>query len=216
MHASRIARHGDPNVVNGPGPNGWSRVEFLARYIPDRPKGECWIWRGYVNSRGYGHITQTVEPGRQRPYKAHRYVYEMFVGPIPEGKMLRHSCDNPPCVNPDHLTPGDAADNAMDMAVRNRSTRGSKNASSLLTEDQVREIVRRCGSGERKKDVAATFGVSPSAVSGILHGRTWNHVTGLCQSRRGVRCYCSHPECSAYESYIDKSGVKPPDESETE
>lgn len=184
MHQARIERHGNPHVKNGAGATGWTKDEFLERYIPNRPENGCWYWNQYINNQGYGSITQTKANGKQAPVKGHRYVYEMFVGPIPEGQLLRHTCDNPPCVNPGHLIPGTHADNAQDMVVRGRSLRGKKNPQAVLTETEVHEILRLVNEGAVKQEVARKFGVKPSTISSILHGRNWNHVTGLPQSRK--------------------------------
>lgn len=77
--------------------------------------GDCWLWMGGRNDDGYGivqwegHVTG-----------AHRVAYEISVGPIPEGKLVLHSCDNPSCVNPNHLWIGDQSDNAADSVAKGR------------------------------------------------------------------------------------------------
>lgn len=71
-----------------------------------RLPGPCWVWTGAKNPRGYGNI------GYQgKTYKAHRFVYERLVGPIPEGMTLDHLCFNSLCVNPEHLEPCTNAEN---------------------------------------------------------------------------------------------------------
>lgn len=78
----------------------------------------CWEWNGKRNDDGYG-IFNAGRLGYENA-RAHRAVYECFVEPIPDELQLRHKCDNPPCVNPDHLIPGTAADNSRDMVKRRR------------------------------------------------------------------------------------------------
>ena len=83
----------------------------------------CWEWKQRRHVKGYGlaHI------GR-RCVRAHRYAYEVWCGPIPEGMMVLHSCDNPPCCNPDHLRVGTAKDNAQDAILRGRAPQFKRKA----------------------------------------------------------------------------------------
>lgn len=77
----------------------------------------CWLWKGSVNRKGYGQIS--TKRG-SRPLQTHRLSYELHVGPIPEGKMVLHKCDNPRCVRPDHLFLGTAKENTADMMQKER------------------------------------------------------------------------------------------------
>jgi hypothetical protein len=90
-------------------------------------------------------------------------------GSIPDGKVVMHSCDTPPCVNPKHLSVGDVADNVADMA------RKARHGMITLSNDQVEEIITRFNSGELGKDLAAEFGVARSTISRYVHGvrRDW-------------------------------------------
>lgn len=81
-------------------------------------EGECWPWRGALRPTGYG--TFTLRRGSWRTSKpAHRAVYELLVGPIPEGLEIDHLCSNPGCVNPEHLEPVTHLENVW-RAVRRR------------------------------------------------------------------------------------------------
>jgi HNH endonuclease len=113
----------------------------------------CWEWRGSRNENGYG-IVNVRRQGAENA-RAHRVVYELAVGPIPEGLVLRHSCDNPPCVNPEHLTPGTHADNSQDMVERGRHWAHGRTACNNghdLTAPGAIRIVRRTR-GEEKNCV---------------------------------------------------------------
>ena len=87
----------------------WLQVNF----DPDA----CWTWTGYCNAAGYGHVRW----GEDRRVFAHRVAWEAVHGPIPDGLVVCHHCDNPPCVRPDHLFLGTVRDNAQDMIAKGRS-----------------------------------------------------------------------------------------------
>lgn len=110
------------------------------------PRG-CWEWSGSRNADGYGIFTAT-RLGLANA-RAHRLLYELAVGPIPEGLLLRHSCDNPPCVNPDHLIPGTQDDNMKDMVERGRHWRYGRtecdNGHDLTLPGATRKARRRGG-----------------------------------------------------------------------
>jgi len=90
----------------------WNKVDI-------KSKEECWNWKGYKNSDGYGHMTQNGK------YKAaHRLAYELTYGTIPEGLLIMHLCDNPSCCNPNHLKTGTNKDNSQDMKRKGRSAGG--------------------------------------------------------------------------------------------
>jgi hypothetical protein len=94
-------------------------------------------------------------------------------GDIPPGLVVRHSCDNPGCVNPEHLSLGTDADNTADKVARKRHGYGEKNAPAKLTESQARAI-----KADRRKlrIIAAEYGISGSTVSNIRHGQRWRHL----------------------------------------
>lgn len=91
----------------------WERVDW-DEDEPDR----CWEWQRACNAKGYA-VMSWVRPGW--PHLVHTFVYQEVVGPIPDGNVVRHTCDNPPCVNPRHLVLGTHADNQGDMVARGRS-----------------------------------------------------------------------------------------------
>lgn len=93
-------------------PIPWTRERFMSRI---RVVGECWEWARARHPGGYG---ATCYNGKQT--KAHRLAYLLFVGPLPDGAWVLHSCDNPPCCNPAHLYAGTATDNNRDTVRRQR------------------------------------------------------------------------------------------------
>lgn len=93
LHYDRQRRHGRTFLR----PRSKSLTEHLWPRIEKRDEG-CWIWTGALNAAGYGHIGH-----RTQVFRVHRVVYEMLVGPIPEGQVLDHLCRNRACCNPKHL-----------------------------------------------------------------------------------------------------------------
>lgn len=101
-----------------------------------KDENECWEWIGSKKSFGYGQITI-----QYRNYSAHRVAYELYHGiTLNSNQHILHSCDNPSCVNPNHLHIGTHADNMREKVERKRHPRGETNGSHKLTEEQVRVI----------------------------------------------------------------------------
>lgn len=133
----------------------------------------CWLWLGARAGIGnYG----VIWDGRQK--RAHRVIWEMLNGPIPEGFDLCHHCDNPLCVNPSHLFLGTRSANNNDSVRKGRWNRplGENHPKHKLTNVQVLEI-RESPKSQRK--IANQYGVSRSAIRQILSGKSWNHVQSL-------------------------------------
>ena len=84
----------------------------------------CWRWVGFVNPQGYGRVRKGDGVSWPTPEKlAHRLAWVERHGPVPAGLYVCHTCDNPPCVNPEHLFVGTAADNVRDMMAKGRKPR---------------------------------------------------------------------------------------------
>lgn len=147
--------------------------------------GECWEWTGAIKAKGYGAFWQNG-----RSIRAHRFSWELHCGPIPDGLMVLHHCDNRRCVRPEHLFLGTAQDNILDAYQKGRverhkpyfrnttnHPRGETHVSSILTENDVREIRQLRSSGELTfKEIGSQYGVSRATVEHIVYRRTWNHV----------------------------------------
>lgn len=135
----------------------------------------CWLWTGGVASMGYGQMRKDV--------RAHVWSHTHFNGPVPEGHLVRHICDNKLCVRPDHLTTGTQADNVHDMRYRFVSKHGGEGAAAAkLKRAEVLEIYRRGLAGEANRALADEFGVKPSTVYMIVTGRNWSWLTQHGQS----------------------------------
>lgn len=134
-----------------------------------------WPW-GKHGKDGYGCVWYEGQC-----QKVHRLVCEIAHGPPPPGKELAlHSCDNPSCVNPNHLRWGDHQDNALDRERRNRGNHihSAAHHSTILVEDDVLHIRELAARGEPYADLGRSYGVSPSTISQIARGLSWKHVGG--------------------------------------
>jgi DNA-binding transcriptional regulator YiaG len=103
-----------------------------------------------------------------------RYVWEIVNGKIPNGLLIRHKCDNPPCINPDHLELGTNQDNSNDKLERGRQAKGENQGSSKLTEDQVRDI--KMNTTNSITELAEMYGVAIDTIQKIDQVKTWKHV----------------------------------------
>lgn len=139
--------------------------------------GDCWIWTGARNLRGYG-----VHSIARRQHLAHRLSYQFSKGPIPSGMGVLHQCDTPACINPAHLFLGDQAANMADCAAKERTT-------STINAQIVRSIVRARLNGESTYRIAANHGIDQTTVSLIITGKHWKHlVEPHLPALRKVKC----------------------------
>lgn len=153
--------------------------ERLLRFIqmPADPS-DCWLWIGARNKKGYGliHILGGIYDFMPNSCHrlAHRIAYQEFKGSI-QGWDVLHRCDNPPCVNPDHLYLGTDADNTADKVNRGRLVvqKGVKHHAAKLTEDQVRAIR---ADPRTYKQVAIALGMNASWIYEIKKGTGWKHL----------------------------------------
>lgn len=143
---------------------------FLAKIRQD---GDCVRWTAGKYPKGYGAFKPK---SAKNTGQAHRWAYQWHYGSIPEGAILMHSCDQPDCVNPLHLTPGTRADNNRDMWAKRRHQHGSRHYFAKLDEAKVLEARARYAAGEKLEPLAAEYQVSPPTLWYAIRGRTWSHV----------------------------------------
>ena len=144
----------------------WDRVE-------KSPSG-CWIWKGNVNEQGYGRVRFNG-----RSMLAHRVAWMLTHGDVPDGHFVCHQCDNPPCVNPEHLFTGTASDNNKDMHAkgRNNQPHGEAVKVAKLSDEKVGRMRRLYKTGLiSEPELARAFGVDGSIVHRALSGENWSHV----------------------------------------
>lgn len=131
----------------------------------------CWLWTGTrgKSSLRYGQFGYRIEPRKQRTTSAHRFAWTLANGPIPPGAHVLHRCDNPICVNPDHLFLGDQDANMKDAAAKGRLHAPRPNRRKL-TDADVAEILRLSQSGVKGVALAERFGVTKACISQLING----------------------------------------------
>lgn len=147
----------------------WSRVDIAE-------KDKCWNWEGVRFKK----TSDQLDYGRYGSTVAHRVAWEMTIGPIPHGLMVLHKCDNPPCVNPNHLFLGTATENMQDCARKGRAggepRYGEDNPVSILTENQVRDILSMKPPYEPLNVTGKRYGVKGGTIWAVRHRKIWKHI----------------------------------------
>lgn len=124
----------------------------------------CYICISHAGDKdGYPRIRD-----RYKNVGVHRYIYEECFGEIPKGMVIRHKCDNPKCINPEHLELGTHQDNSNDMVNRNRSCKGEKNGKSKLTKQDYEKILRARELDFTENEIAYIFGVNRAHINRLL------------------------------------------------
>lgn len=108
--------------------------------------------------------------------QASRYSWEWHRGPIPAGKHVLHRCDNPLCVNPEHLYVGSHADNMSDRQSRNRQARGVRHGLSKLNDEAVKMMRKEHAGGKSIYSLSKETGINETTISRAVRGITWSHV----------------------------------------
>ncbi len=132
---------------------------------------DCQEHDGSRTAAGYGRVFMD---GKQ--FYAHRLAWALHNGADPAGKVVRHTCDNPPCVNPEHLVIGTQRDNVDDKVARGRQQRGEVAPGAVLTESAI-QYIKLNPEKLFWRELAAKFGCAKATIGDVVRGRTWTHVT---------------------------------------
>lgn len=148
-------------------------VARLEKAIISKASSGCWNVSP-ATKQGYGKIRAFGETKL-----SHRVSYELFNGPIKKHLMVCHKCDNPSCINPEHLFLGTANDNMQDKISKGRhagARKGSKHHKAKLTEWQVKEIKSLLKKKVSQRQISEAYKVSQTIISNIKTGKRWSHV----------------------------------------
>ena len=128
----------------------------------------CWEWHAGRNGNGYG----AMYIGQKKVF-AHRLSYELYIGRIPDNLCVLHKCDNPGCVNPEHLFLGTRKDNMVDKVSKDRQARGEKAGNVKLNSEKVVKVREMYSYGYLQQEIADSFGITNQTVSAICAKKTW-------------------------------------------
>ncbi len=158
-----------------------NRTYLMKRFLEKVNKtSSCWLWTGAKQhpkrSQPIGYGVMLVRPRPRYAMLAHRLSWELFRSPVPDALRVLHKCDNPPCVNPDHLFLGTQGDNMEDCVSKGRKEKGESHFRARLTESQVLEIRGKHESGIGYPTLAKEYRVGKTTIEDIVTGKTWKHV----------------------------------------
>lgn len=133
----------------------------------------CWEYSGSRHAEGYG----AIQHGKTK-VRASRVAYSIWVGELSDVDKVLHTCDNPPCINPDHLFKGTQADNVADMIAKGRNKNptplpGDKSPNRKLTQAIVLSLRERYSKGETMTAMAAEYDMSIGGISLAINGKNW-------------------------------------------
>jgi hypothetical protein len=149
---------------------GKTRYEILMDKIFPEPNTGCWLWGGSNGNHGYGQINFG---GTEC---AHRFIYKLYVGKIPKGLFVCHSCDNRLCVNPNHLFLGTNLDNVNDMVYKKRHAFGDRSGQRVLDSKLVVDIRKMHSCGFTIYRIAKIVGVDYSTIWHAIKQTTWKYA----------------------------------------
>lgn len=201
-HWRRNRKYGSPVASRNYLSHGLPVETRFNERIRKHPNG-CWNWLGSTDLDGYGAFHAEVNGVKYK--KAHRFSYAFHKGAVAAGSCVCHTCDNPRCVNPEHLFLGDPKTNALDRSLkgRNRIPQGEESPHAVLTEKQVREILL---DPRPFLQIASDYNVTQQTISDLKNRRSWKSlrdVTVIRSKRIGNRGENSYAAKLTKEAVIE-------------
>lgn len=151
-----------------------TKETFMNDVYPE-PNTGCWIWGKSLTEKGYGNVQKKVKGHVLRG--SHRVSFYIHNGPFNYSLLVCHKCDNPICVNPDHLFLGTTQENTFDMKSKGRASHGESRPTAKLNETQVINIRTKYATGNyTTRELAKEYDIDHGNVAGIIRRATWRHV----------------------------------------
>lgn len=157
-----------------------TEARFKKMLRPLHDGSGCIVWTGTTFTTGYGSFRVNGYP-----LGSHRVAWALANGVWPSPEMhVCHHCDNPACVNPEHLFIGRAAENMADMVKKGRQAKGERNPATKVTHSQVVRIrIDHAHYGVTITELATRYGITATAVNYIVTGKNWAHAPGPIKGR---------------------------------
>lgn len=177
-HYQRYKKYGDPlaggkiRKSRSQNLNNDQLINYIKNNYTINSETDCHEWDGPKSERGYGKISH-----KGRHYRAHRLLCELvYKIKLSPNQVVRHTCDNPCCINLEHLVIGPPVKNSQDMVERGRSLKGERNPVSKLENSEVIEIKKQLKQGISQRKIAKEFNVNQVTISRIKRGISWEHI----------------------------------------
>ena len=166
------------DVISGALQENTKVFSYFWKRVQKQEEDICWNWEGILDDNNYGIVKcNGVHVG------AHRISYTIHKGPIPTGLSVLHKCDNPSCVNPNHLFAGTRKDNNKDRDSKNRQAKGERQGHAKLTKDIVLLLRKEFSEKDPKmgdyEKTAQKYNVTSESIRQAIIGYTWHHLNDL-------------------------------------